>query len=135
MLRRSKYLAMQARNAYTAPMLSLRALRRHFFLLLVATLVLKGIPLAQALPKVPDLATTTACASADCGHGGHSHDGHHTAHGSEWACQIACDLGAAPALLTALEVSAETTHPPYIARWTTLRPGEPAPPDHPPPIH
>lgn len=111
----------------------------RLLLLLIATLILKGWPVAYALPVALEsvhaghqVASTSAgqCSQS----AGHEHCTHHEEHASDKACQIACDLGTAPAIHAASAHLGADTPRVEVAILSELALTAAAPPDHPPPI-
>ncbi len=115
--------------------------RRLFLLLMMCALALRSLSFAAMMPAdgginmLPKLPTFSAAASPseDCpAHHPNATDnvtGHTTL-----PCQIACDLGAAPALTSQLRL---TIAPLATVQVTTAQPltiGCAAQPEHPPPI-
>ena len=116
----------------------------RFLLLLVLALVLRGLPVVHAMP-VATAAMGTDCAvsetSQHCPDHGDCHDHGDKAdhaishHGTTGTCQIACDLGAAPALGTYAGLAVAAQPSVRVAHRPVLALSDAPPPDHPPPIH
>jgi hypothetical protein len=107
--------------------------RLRFVWLLVAALLMRAAVPAFAMPGMiePDSARSASAT--------HCHEADDTPppalpqHGDS-SCRIACDLGAAPALMPFLPVTAESAPAVQVARVPVLALAEAPPPDHPPPI-
>ena len=124
---------------------------------LIIALLMRGISSAYALPMlVSPLAGNAIAANSTntphalaahhshdvaasdeecCDQGDASSDAVHVDQHGTTACKIACDLGAAPALMsqaTALPADVPVVH---VAVLRRLAMSDPPPPDHPPPRH
>lgn len=111
--------------------------------LLVAGVLLRGLPhaLAQPVASVPPVVMLAAMGevSAEVSCHEHASAAHVPApldapvhdHGS---CKIACELGAAPALMIVPLIQAQAAHPVQVATVHSLVLADAVPPDHPPPI-
>lgn len=112
----------------------------RLLLLLILSIALRGFSgMAFAVPQMPHAAPGAAAMTmsmADCPEHQSAPATPLAAHHQpgDKACQISCDLAAAPALLSSLSVPAgplpATLHP----TRPILTVSEAAPPDHPPPI-
>lgn len=102
--------------------------------LLLAALLLRAATPALAMPSmlVPTVGTAIAMTS-------HCHDAEEQpapvqAQHNDSSCKIACDLGAAPALIPFQPMDADPAPAVRVARVPILALAEAVPPDHPPPI-
>jgi hypothetical protein len=105
-------------------------------LLLIAAVLLRGMPSAYAFAAGHGHMTEAPVATAgdDCpDHAPQAQSAPDSRHGGA-SCQIACDLGVAPALSP---LAACDSAPPSVASAAVLHPlrlTDAPPPDHPPPI-
>ena len=111
----------------------------RLILLLIFAIALRGFSAsayAHATPAHADAAAVMAAAMADCPE--HAMEDqlppatHHTP--DDKACQISCDLAAAPGLPASLELPAAAVRPVFTATRRILALSAAPPPDHPPPI-
>lgn len=120
---------------------------RSFFYFLACMLAVHGWQMAgRAMPEAVLGTPVSAMAVSACHHAGHAAGVVHgdryaggsasvaTAHGGILACQIACALAGAPALISPIVAFDQTVDPLRIAIIPILLLIEAAAPDHPPPI-
>lgn len=111
----------------------------RLILLLIFAIALRGFSAsadAHATPTHTDAAAVMASAMADCPDHALEDNSPPPAHHAvdDKACQISCDLAAAPGLPASIELPTATVRPVFTATRRILALSAAPPPDHPPPI-
>jgi hypothetical protein len=107
----------------------------RFVFLLIAALVLRGLPLVSVAVSAPATLSAAAGNFVDCHESANHSVQQANAHGHDaQACKITCDLGLSAALLPQVATAPAAVPGIRISIAPTLATGVILGPDHPPPI-